>query len=106
MSPIKKTISKTEEQPEKTVAVESRKRGRPSKPKQEETSQTKEVKTDDKQNKEDQVKDLDIASKDEPVVKRGRGRPPSKKTDQDLKKKIVDPLAPKRGRGRPKKVVA
>jgi hypothetical protein len=38
------------------------------------------------------------------VVKRGRGRPPSKKTD--LKKKIVDPLAPKRGRGRPKKIVA
>jgi hypothetical protein len=66
MQPTKKDASKTE-QPEQTAAGESRKRGRPPKPKQEETGETKEVKESDKQNKEDQVKDLDIASKDEVI---------------------------------------
>lgn len=39
------------------------------------------------------------------LIKRKRGRPANKDTSDKKKQKVIDPSIPKRGRGRPKKVI-
>ncbi|KAI7873932.1 uncharacterized protein EV154DRAFT_607030 [Mucor mucedo] len=97
----------SEEKVEEPVAVvaESTSRTRSNKP--ETVAEDKKV----KETKEDVVDKLDVSTTtntdtktEEQPVKRKRGRPAS--TTPKKKQKVIDPSIPKRGRGRPKKIVS
>ncbi|KAI8378605.1 hypothetical protein BD560DRAFT_445116 [Blakeslea trispora] len=96
----------------KTDSPPARKRGRPSKdsskePQQKTLQDGLKVKAEEKA--EQQVESLDVSQSEQPL-KRKRGRPPKILSEAEIlkreAKKKVDPLAPKRGRGRPKKTTA
>ncbi|KAG2203141.1 hypothetical protein INT47_004948 [Mucor saturninus] len=95
----------SEEKVEEPVAVvaESTSRTRSNKP--ETVAEDKKV----KETKEDVVDKLDVSTNtdtktEEQPTKRKRGRPAS--TTPKKKQKVIDPSVPKRGRGRPKKIVS
>ncbi|KAI9359126.1 hypothetical protein BD770DRAFT_442830 [Pilaira anomala] len=74
---------------------------------EQEQQQQQEAEKSNKNDIKTVIDDLNVSEVEEQPVKRKRGRPSNKEAGKPSKvQKVIDPSIPKRGRGRPKKVIA